>query len=113
MDCSTPGLPHHSPEFAQVHVHCIGNAIQPSHPLLPLPSIFPSIRDFSKEVRVNVLVQAAQAAGLRVAARDTDRWAGRRVSRAAVLPRPRARSVFLLEGRRLRAWLVNPHLRFT
>ena len=33
MDCSTPGLPHHSPEFAQVHVHCISDAIQPSHPL--------------------------------------------------------------------------------
>ena len=33
MNCSTPGLPHHSPEFAQVHVHCISDAIQPSHPL--------------------------------------------------------------------------------
>ena len=33
MDCSTPALPvpHHLPEFAQVHVHWIGNAIQPSH----------------------------------------------------------------------------------
>ena len=42
--------PHHLPKFAQVHVHCIGDAIQPSHPLtlsFPLPSIFPSIRDFS------------------------------------------------------------------
>ena len=37
MDCSTPGLlvPHHLSEFAQVHVHCIGDAIQPSHPLVP------------------------------------------------------------------------------
>ena len=37
MDCSTPGLsvPHHLPKFAQVHVHCIGDAIQPSHPLRP------------------------------------------------------------------------------
>ena len=36
MDCSTPGfsVPHHLPEFAQVHVHCIGDAIQPSHPLM-------------------------------------------------------------------------------
>ena len=35
MDCSKPGfsVPHHLPEFAQVHVHCIGDAIQPSHPL--------------------------------------------------------------------------------
>ena len=37
MDCSTPGLPvpHHFCEFAQVHVHCISDAIQPSHPLMP------------------------------------------------------------------------------
>ena len=35
--CSTPAFPicHHLPEFAQVHVHWIGAAIQPSHPLLP------------------------------------------------------------------------------
>ena len=35
MDCRMPGLsvPHHLPKFAQVHVHCIGDAIQPSHPL--------------------------------------------------------------------------------
>ena len=32
-----PGLsfPHHLLKFAQVHVHWIGDAIQPSHPLLP------------------------------------------------------------------------------
>ena len=52
MDCSTPGFPvlHHLPEFAQIHVHCVSDAIQPSHPLLsPLlpPSILPSIRVFS------------------------------------------------------------------
>ena len=37
MDLSTPGLPvHHSfLEFAQAHVHRIGDAIQPSHPLMP------------------------------------------------------------------------------
>ena len=37
MDCSKPGLPvlHHLPKFAQVHVHCIGDAIKPSHPLTP------------------------------------------------------------------------------
>ena len=37
MDCSTPGLPvtHHLLKFAQVHVHCISDAIQPSHPLTP------------------------------------------------------------------------------
>ena len=37
MDCSTPGLPvpHHLPEFAQVHVRCIGDAVQPARPLTP------------------------------------------------------------------------------
>ena len=36
MDCSTPGLPvrHQLPELTQTHVHCISDAIQPSHPLL-------------------------------------------------------------------------------
>ena len=35
MDCSTPGLPvhHQLPEFIQTHVHRVGDAIQPSHPL--------------------------------------------------------------------------------
>ena len=35
MDCSMPGFPvlHHLPELAQTHVHWIGDAIQPSHPL--------------------------------------------------------------------------------
>ena len=40
MDCSTPGFSvlHHLPEFAQTHVHWIGDAIQPSRPLsLPCP----------------------------------------------------------------------------
>ena len=37
MDRSTPGLPvlHHLPELAQTHVHWVGDAIQPSHPLSP------------------------------------------------------------------------------
>ena len=40
MDCSTSGLPgpYHLPEFEQVHVHCIRDAIQPSHPLMPSSS---------------------------------------------------------------------------
>ena len=38
-------------ELAQTHVHRVGYAIQPSHPLLPLllPSVFPRIGVFSKE----------------------------------------------------------------
>ena len=44
MNCSTPGLPvhHQLPEFTQTHVHQVGDAIQPSHPLLspslPIPN---------------------------------------------------------------------------
>ena len=35
MNHSTPGLPvhHQLPEFTQTHVHRVGDAIQPSHPL--------------------------------------------------------------------------------
>ena len=43
MDCSTPGLPVHHQllEFTQTHVHWVGDAIQPSHPLFsPSPPAF-------------------------------------------------------------------------
>ena len=43
MDCSTPGFPvhHQLPEFTQTHVHWVGDAIQPSHPLSsPSPPAF-------------------------------------------------------------------------
>ena len=38
MNCSMPGFPvlHSLSEFAQVHVHWVSGAIQPSHPLLTL-----------------------------------------------------------------------------
>ena len=37
MDCSTPGFPvlHYLLEFALTHVHWVGDAIQPSHPVSP------------------------------------------------------------------------------
>ena len=55
MDCNMPGLPvpHHLSEFAQVHVHCIDDAIQPSHPLSP-PFSFAYIRVFSSESAVRI-----------------------------------------------------------
>ena len=55
MDSSTSGFPvhHQLPELAQIHVHWIGDTIQPSHllssPLL-LPSVFPRIMVFSNEL---------------------------------------------------------------
>ena len=53
-DFSTPGFPVHHQllELTQTLVHGVGNAIQPSHPPLPLlfpPSIISSIRVFSNE----------------------------------------------------------------
>ena len=54
MNHSIPGLPvrHQLPEFTQTHVHPVGDAIQPSHPLsspFPPAPTPPSIRVFSNE----------------------------------------------------------------
>ena len=54
MNRSTPGLPvhHQLPEFTEIHIHGVGDAIQPSHllsSLSPLAPISPSIRVFSNE----------------------------------------------------------------
>ena len=51
---SSPSFPvhHQLPELAQTHMHRVGDAIQPSHPLSSpslLSSIFPGIRVFSNE----------------------------------------------------------------
>ena len=59
MNRSTPGLPVHHQllEFTQTHVHRVGDAIQPSHPLsspLLLPPIPPSIRVFSNESTISM-----------------------------------------------------------
>ena len=59
MDCNMPGFPvlHQLPELAQIHVH---ESLMPSnhlilcHPLLLLPSIFPSIRIFSNELALSI-----------------------------------------------------------
>ena len=49
LPCSSP-----SPELAQIHVHFVSDAIQPSHPCLLLPSIFPNIRIFPKELALRI-----------------------------------------------------------
>ena len=55
MDCSMPGIPvlHYLPEFAQTHVHWVGDAIQPSHPLSS-PILLPSIRVFYTESTLHI-----------------------------------------------------------
>ena len=56
MDCSSPGflVLHQLLEVAQTHVHQVGDAIQPSHPLFLLSSIFPSIRVFSSQSALHI-----------------------------------------------------------
>ena len=58
MDYSMAGFPvlHHLPELAQTHVHWVSDVIQHilCHPLLLLPSIFPSIRVFSSESALHI-----------------------------------------------------------
>ena len=55
MNCSMPGLPVHHQllEFTQTHVHWVGDAIQPSHPLSspspPAPKSLPASESFSNE----------------------------------------------------------------
>ena len=48
MDCGTPGFPvlQQFPDLPKTHVHQVGDAIQPSHPLLSLspPAPNPSQR---------------------------------------------------------------------
>ena len=49
---------HYLPEFAQIHVHWVSDVIWPSlidcHPLLLLPSIYPSINVFSSELALHI-----------------------------------------------------------
>src|SRR5574337_1635136 len=67
MNHSTPGLPvhHQPPEFTQTHVHRVGDAIQPSHPLsspsppAPNPSQHQSLFPASTTSSVNSLIQSA------------------------------------------------------
>ena len=59
MDYSRPGssVHHYLPEFAQIHVHWVGDAIPPcppQEPLLLLPLIFPSIRVFSNKLALHI-----------------------------------------------------------
>ena len=55
MDCSMPGFSVlHLPEFAQIHVHRVSDHLILCHPLLLLPSVFPSISVFSSESALRI-----------------------------------------------------------
>ena len=68
MNHSMPGLTahHQLPEFTQTHVHRVGDAIQPSHPLSPLSPAFnlSQHKDLSK--RVSSSHQVAKVLGLQL-----------------------------------------------
>ena len=70
VGCSTPGLPvhHHLPELAQTHVHRVGDAIQPSHPLSPPspPTFNPSQHEGLFQERVSSSHQVAKALELQL-----------------------------------------------
>ena len=63
MNHSTPGLPVHDQllEFTQTHVYQVGDAIQPSHPVLPLsPTAFNLSQHQGLFKRVSSLHQLAK-----------------------------------------------------
>ena len=67
MNCSTPGLPVHHQllEFTQTHVHWVGDAIQPSHPLSsPFPPAFKLSQHQGLFQWVSSLHQVAKVVGV-------------------------------------------------
>ena len=68
MDCSIPGFPvhHQLPELIQTHVHRVGNAIQPSHPVSsPSPPAFSLSlhQDLFQWVKLNIQKTKIMASG--------------------------------------------------
>ena len=120
MNCSIPGFPvlHHLLEFAQIHVHSVGDAIQLSHPhpLLVLPSVFPSIRVFSNVKIMQGSGVKQQISSLTVLEVRNMKWVSvdrnQSVGRIMLLARSSRKSPFLCRFHLLEAffipWLVVP-----
>ena len=73
MDCSTPGFPvhHQLPEPAQTHVHCISDAIQPSHSVIPFSfrlQTFPASGSFLMSAMSQLFPSGSQSIGASVSA---------------------------------------------
>ena len=69
MKHSMPSIPvhHHLPEFTQTHVHRVGDAIQPSHPLLsPSPPAPNPSQHQGLFQRVNTLQEVAKVLKLQL-----------------------------------------------
>ena len=67
MDCRMPGflVLHCLPEFAQTHIHWVGNAIQPSH---PLPSFSPFAFNLSQHQGLLQWVSSSPSGGQSIGA---------------------------------------------
>ena len=70
MDCSTPGFPvhHQLPELTQTHVHGVGDAIQPSHPLDPFSSCLQSFPASGSFLRSQFFISGGQSIGVSASA---------------------------------------------
>ena len=79
MDCSTPGFPVHLqlPELAQAHVHRVGDAIQPPHPLpSPSPPAFNLSQHQGLFQWVSSLHQVAKALKFQLQHQSSDEYSG-------------------------------------
>ena len=79
LDCSTPGLPvyHQLPKFTQTHVHRIGDAIQPSHPLSsPSPPAFNLSQHHGLFQWVGSLHQVAEVLAFQLQRRPSNEYSG-------------------------------------
>ena len=56
------------PEFAQVYVHWVSDAIQPSHPLLPFSSCLPSFLESGSFLMSQLFTSGSQSTGASVLA---------------------------------------------
>ena len=71
MNRSTPGLPvhHQLPEFTQTHVHCVSDAIQPSHPsVVPFSSRLQSFPASGSFPRRQFFTSSGQSIGVSASA---------------------------------------------
>ena len=79
MDCSMPGLPVHHQilAFTQTHVHWVGDAIQPSHPLSsPSPPNFNLSQHHGLFKWVNSLHQVAKVLEFQLQHQSSNEYSG-------------------------------------
>ena len=80
MNRSTPGLPvhHQLPEFTQTHVHWVGDAIQPTHPVVPFSSCLQSLPASESFPMSQLFAWCGQSTGVSVLAsflpKNTQGW---------------------------------------